>query len=51
MTVKPHSTKEVTLGALKIETDSKIPKYQRQLAFFSIFNKPAEGEAKPEEAK
>ena len=51
VTVKPHSTKEVTLGALKIETDSKIPKYQRQLAFFSIYNKPAEGEAKPEEVK
>ncbi|MBE7495414.1 MAG: DUF1573 domain-containing protein [Verrucomicrobiaceae bacterium] len=41
VTVKPKSTSEVTLGALKIETDSKIPKYQRQLAFFSIYNKPA----------
>jgi hypothetical protein len=40
VTVKPRSTSEVTLGALKIETDSKIPKYQRQLAFFSIYNKP-----------
>ncbi len=40
VTVKPKSTQEVTLGALKIETDSKIPKYQRQLAFFSIYNKP-----------
>jgi hypothetical protein len=42
VTVKPKTTKDVTLGALKIETDSKIPKYQRQLAFFSIYNKPAE---------
>lgn len=40
VTVKPKSTAEVTLGALKIETDSKIPKYQRQLAFFSIYKKP-----------
>lgn len=40
VTVKPKSTKEVSLGALKIETDSKIPKYQRQLAFFSVYRKP-----------
>ena len=49
VTVKPKTTKDVTLGALKIETDSTIPKYQRQLAFFSIYNKPAEP-AKPVEA-
>ncbi len=47
VTVKPKSTKEVTLGALKIETDSTIPKYQRQLAFFSIYNKPAEAAKAP----
>lgn len=41
ITVKPADTKEVMLGALKIETDSKIPKYQRQLAFFSVYRKPA----------
>ncbi len=46
VTVKPKSTSEVTLGALKIETDSKIPKYQRQLAFFSIYNKPESEEKK-----
>jgi len=40
VTVKPKTTADVTLGALKIETDSTIPKYQRQLAFFSIYNKP-----------
>ncbi|MEY4484080.1 MAG: hypothetical protein RL693_1532 [Verrucomicrobiota bacterium] len=34
--LKPTSTAEVTIGALKIETDSKIPKYARQMAFFSI---------------
>jgi hypothetical protein len=41
ITVTPKSTKEVLMGALKIETDSAIPKYQRQLAFFSVFRKPA----------
>jgi len=46
VTVKPHNTTEVILGALKIETDSKIAKFQRQLAFFSIYRKPAT-EAKP----
>lgn len=41
VTVKPKSTAEVMLGALKIETDSSIPKYQRQLSFFSVYRKPA----------
>jgi hypothetical protein len=41
ITVKPKSTDEVLMGALKLETDSTIPKYQRQLAFFSVFRKPA----------
>jgi hypothetical protein len=40
VTVTPKSTEEVLMGALKIETDSSIPKYQRQLAFFSVFRKP-----------
>lgn len=44
ITVKPKSTNDVMLGALKIETDSTIPKYQRQLAFFSVYRKPG---AKP----
>jgi hypothetical protein len=44
VTVKPFDTREVMLGALKIETDSTIPKYQRQLAFFSIFRKEAENQ-------
>lgn len=41
ITVKPKSTNEVMLGALKIETDSTIPKYQRQLAFFSVYRRPS----------
>lgn len=40
--VKPQTTADVLMGALKIETDSTIPKYQRQLAFFSVFRKPAQ---------
>ncbi|HSJ04612.1 MAG: DUF1573 domain-containing protein [Verrucomicrobium sp.] len=36
ISMKPASTAEVTIGALKIETDSKIPKYARQMAFFNI---------------
>ena len=46
VSVKPKSTKDVSLGALKIETDSKIPKYQRQLAFFSVYRKPESVSAK-----
>jgi hypothetical protein len=34
--VTPTTTANVTVGAFKIETDSKIPKYARQMAFFSI---------------
>ncbi len=40
VTVTPKSTAEVIIGALKLETDSKIPKYARQLAFFSIVRQP-----------
>ena len=50
VTVKPKSTKEVSLGALKIETDSKIPKYQRQLAFFSVYRKPESAAVAPTSA-
>ncbi|MCP5558365.1 MAG: DUF1573 domain-containing protein [Verrucomicrobiaceae bacterium] len=41
ITVKPKNTTDVMLGALKIETDSKIPKYARQMAFFSVYRQPA----------
>ena len=34
--VKPKATDAIIIGALKIETDSKIPKYQRQMAFFNV---------------
>ncbi len=47
ITVKPNNTGEVMLGALKIETDSKIAKYQRQLAFFSVYRKPGAEATKP----
>jgi hypothetical protein len=38
--VTPKSTADIMLGGIKIETDSKILKYQRQVAFFSILRKP-----------
>jgi hypothetical protein len=38
--IKPTGTQDITIGALKVETDSKIPKYARQMAFFSIVNQP-----------
>jgi Protein of unknown function (DUF1573) len=44
VTVKPKNTTDIMLGALKIETDSKIPKYQRQLSFFSVYRKPTKEE-------
>lgn len=47
ITVTPKSTEEVLMGALKIETDSTIPKYQRQLAFFSVFRKPTNAPDQP----
>lgn len=40
VTVTPKTTDDVTLGALKIETNSPIAKYRNQLAFFSISRKP-----------
>jgi Protein of unknown function (DUF1573) len=36
ITVTPSSTTDIIVGAVRIETDSKIPKYQRQLGFFNI---------------
>jgi hypothetical protein len=40
ITVKPKTTQDITMGALKIETSSSIAKYRYQLAFFSISKKP-----------
>jgi len=34
--IKPNNTGTAIMGALKIKTDSPIPKYQSQMAFFSI---------------
>lgn len=48
VTVTPKTTADVVIGALKIETDSKVPKYARQLAFFSIVRKP---ESRKDEAR
>jgi hypothetical protein len=48
LTVKPTDTKDVTIGALKVETDSKIPKYARQMTFFSIVHQP---KSRADEAK
>ncbi len=48
VTVKPTQTADVMIGALKLATDSKIPKYQRQLAFFSVVRQPA---SRADEAK
>lgn len=36
VTVAPSSTAEVIIGAVTVRTDSPIPKYQRQLAFYNI---------------
>lgn len=40
LTLTPKTTAEVMIGALKLETDSKIAKYQRQLAFFGVVRQP-----------
>lgn len=47
ITLTPKSTADITIGALKLETDSKIPKYQRQLAFFGIVRQPESRAAEP----
>ena len=36
ITLKPTTTAEPIMGALKISTDSKTPKYQGQFAFFNV---------------
>ncbi|OAI56918.1 hypothetical protein AYO49_03235 [Verrucomicrobiaceae bacterium SCGC AG-212-N21] len=36
LSVTPKSTKEVSYGYVKIETDSKIPKYAGQMVFYRI---------------
>jgi len=39
ITIKPQNTSKPMLGMLKIETDSKLKKHSRKLAFFSIARK------------
>ncbi len=41
ISVTPTSTADVLLGAIMIETDSPLPLYQRQQAFYSVYRKPA----------
>lgn len=36
ITVTPSTTAEVIIGAVTLRTDSPIPKYERQLAFYNI---------------
>jgi len=40
ITLKPKTTDDIMIGALKLETDSKIPKYLHQLAFFGVVRQP-----------
>lgn len=40
VTLTPKTTADIMIGALKLETDSKIPKYQRQLGFFGVVRQP-----------
>jgi hypothetical protein len=52
ITVKPSRTDEITVGMLKIEMDSKIPKFARQMAFFNVVRPElAEKKAKAAEAR
>ena len=45
VTVTPETTTDILIGAVTIMTDSKIPKYQRQLAFFNVV-RPEQSERK-----
>lgn len=49
--VTPTTTADITVGAFKVETDSKIPKYARQMAFFSIIRPELAEKKKAAEAK
>ncbi len=40
VTVKPKTTDDIMIGALKLDIESKIPKYQHQLAFFGVVRQP-----------
>lgn len=43
LTVTPASTDKKVLGLVRVETDSKYPRYQKRLVFFNITDKPAAG--------
>jgi hypothetical protein len=36
ITIRPKDTSTVAMGALRLTTDSEIPKYQRAMAFFNV---------------
>lgn len=38
--VTPASTEKKVLGLVRVETDSKYPRYQKRLVFFNITDKP-----------
>ncbi len=49
--VTPSATTDVIIGAVTLRTDSVIPKYQRQLAFFNIVRPEQAEKLKKSEAK
>ena len=51
VTLTPKSTTDIMIGALKLETDSKIAKYQRQLAFFGVVRQPETKKAAAPDSK
>ncbi|MCE9520295.1 MAG: DUF1573 domain-containing protein [Verrucomicrobia bacterium] len=49
--VTPSATTDVIIGAVTLRTDSVIPKYQRQLAFYNIVRPEQAEKQKKSEAK
>lgn len=51
VTVTPGATTDVIIGAVTLRTDSVIPKYQRQLAFYNIVRPEQAEKTRTPEAK
>jgi hypothetical protein len=51
ITVTPGTTADVIIGAVTVRTDSAIPKYQRQLAFYNILTPQQAERQKMREAR
>lgn len=51
ITVTPNTTADVIIGAVTLRTDSAIPKYQRQLAFYNIVRPEQAEKSKRTEAR